>query len=61
MKRYLLFAGESYYPFGGWEDFRDSFDSITEATEAAGKLGSDWWHVVDSVTGQIVEQGESEG
>ena len=31
--RYLLFAGEGYYPNGGVEDYRGSCDSIDEVKE----------------------------
>lgn len=55
MKRYLLFAGESYYPVGGWKDFVDSYDTIEEAV-SYGRAAGDWWHVVDSATGKIVEK-----
>jgi hypothetical protein len=61
--RFLLFAGDDYYPEGGWEDFRDAF-AESEAAVAAGKaLVSTqieflatyrWWHVVDRETLRIV-------
>lgn len=55
VKRYLLFGGDTYYPFGGWEDFFDSYDTIEEARKhARRKPRWDWWHVVDSQTGKIV-------
>jgi hypothetical protein len=57
VKRYLLFAGDSYYPQGGWDDLQDSFDTSQEAIEAAKigdsmvvKAGYDWWHIIDSET-----------
>ena len=55
MKRYLLFAGDDYYPAGGWGDFVDSYDSVAEAIAAlgAGDRRYDWFHVVDSQTGKI--------
>lgn len=31
MKAVLLFAGETYYPGGGWEDFVQDCDSVDEA------------------------------
>lgn len=31
MKRYLLFTFGNYYPYGGFEDYKDSFDTIEEA------------------------------
>jgi hypothetical protein len=64
-KRYLLFAGFNYYPCGGWDDFIGSFDTQEEATKAgvsrkanieryAGGC-ADWFQVVDSHTGEKVE------
>ena len=55
MKRYLLFAGDIYYPSGGWDDFKDSFDGVAEAIAAlgAGDRRYAWFHVVDSQTGKI--------
>ena len=56
MKRYLLFAGDQYYPRGGWSDFRDSFDSLEEAfihgrqKDISGSKWFDWCHVVDTET-----------
>jgi hypothetical protein len=29
--RYLLFAGDYYYPAGGWKDFYGAFESLEEA------------------------------
>ncbi len=49
MKRFLLFSGSNYYPHGGWDDFRGSYDSCEEAL-AAPRHG-DWWQVVDTQTG----------
>jgi len=60
MKRYLLFAGDNYYPCGGWEDFIEDFDDLQKARdrgaaeEVADGLGR-WWHVVDSETKSVVE------
>lgn len=44
MKPYLLFAGEDYYPSGGMEDFRGTFNTIAEAVEWGQQYG--WWQVV---------------
>jgi hypothetical protein len=58
-----LFAGRQYYPSGGWDDFEGSYDSVDEAktTLIATRPGDgrkysriDWWHVVDSETGERV-------
>lgn len=59
LKRYLAFAGDWYYPLGGWEDFVGSFGSIIDAKEAALDYGPfpdepDWAHVVDVETGEKV-------
>ena len=55
MRRYLLFGGAIYYPFGGWDDFVDSYDSVAESIAAlgAGDRRYDWFHVVDSQTGNV--------
>ena len=52
MKRYLLFAGEYYYPSGGWRDFWGAFDSVDDARkELDAQIGSyDWYHIVDTET-----------
>lgn len=64
MKRYLLFAGQEYYPSGGWFDFRGSYDDCEAAVDVSKTLGtvweSYWWyHVVDSTTGLMVKEGET--
>ncbi len=41
---FLLFAGDTYYPSGGWEDYRGSFATLESAVDAA--KGWDWYHVV---------------
>jgi hypothetical protein len=54
VKRYLVLAGDDYYP-AGWEDFRGSSDSLEDAR----KLGSweDWYEIVDTEIENIVEHG----
>lgn len=55
---YLIFAGDNYYPRGGFGDFIGRADTLEDAMAAAragGEYGSfDWWHIVDSRTMQIV-------
>lgn len=34
MKRFLLFYNECYYPSGGWDDFKGSFNTEAEAVGA---------------------------
>lgn len=49
MKRFLLFAGSTYYPEGGWCDFQGGFDSREEAETHFHTLsGMDWHHIVDT-------------
>lgn len=56
MKRFHLFAGDDYYPAGGARDLRGSFDSVWDAVEHMANKPADWWHVLDSQTGQIVKE-----
>jgi hypothetical protein len=57
-KRFLLFAGDWYYPTAFWGDFQDSYDTLDEAIEAwdenqKGEYGQhDWGYIVDLETGQ---------
>ena len=56
--RYLVFAGDTYYPRGGWNDLKGSYDELTEAEERAincMKDGFNWGHIVDSTSGSIVK------
>lgn len=57
VKRYLLFAGDQYYPSGGWHDLSGEFDSIEEAEEYVFERGYEWWHVVDREELRIVKAG----
>jgi hypothetical protein len=52
MKRYLLFAGDDYYPAGGFEDFIKDFDSIEDAENCLPTLSFDWYQIVDQETGE---------
>lgn len=48
--QYLIFAGDNYYPNGGWHDFKDKSDDLLEANRIAVSYindGKDWAHVVD--------------
>lgn len=55
MQRYLLFGGDQYYPNGGWHDYHGDFPSTKAALREAAAWGWDWYHIVDSHTGEIVE------
>ena len=54
MKCYALFAGDFYYPSGGWGDFRASYDTKSKAVREGKKLvrsgERDWFQVVDLTT-----------
>ena len=55
MKRYMLFAGQEFYPSGGWSDFIDSFDSIDEARDCSRSGPFDWYHIIDSTNLETIE------
>jgi hypothetical protein len=62
-KRYLVFAGLSYYAHGGWRDFIGSFDDLPEANQAGldtmkedDRACDPWYQIVDLTTGQIIEE-----
>lgn len=51
MKRYLLFSCYDYEVYGGWDDLRGDFDSISQAWEAYERIiaSAEYYyaHVVD--------------
>lgn len=57
MKRFLLFSYDYYYPSGGWDDFREDFDSHDGAMEYIkdndNKFGYDVYEVVDTITKEV--------
>lgn len=52
MKRFLVFAWDVYYPLGGWNDLKDSFDTRIEAEAYATSVKGDWKQIVDTKTGE---------
>ena len=51
MKRYLVFIGDVYYPFGGFDDFAGDYDGEAEAIDKAKTIKDDkyqWSHVYDT-------------
>lgn len=60
MKRYAVFAMESYYPGGGWSDLHGLYDDKDEAFEAAKKVRCDWYEVVDLEEGVLITEGINE-
>lgn len=57
MKRFYVFGGCDYYPNGGWDDFKGDFDNLEDAYKRLGSFYYDWFHIVDSHTGQIIKDG----
>lgn len=55
IKRFLVFAGDTYYPTGGWSDYRCSFDTEKEALKWLARYNYDWNHIVDMQTGKTCE------
>ena len=56
MKRYALFTGDDYYPRGGWDDFKGSFDTVEDALAAP---RGEWFQVVDLTEGFLVRKGSN--
>jgi len=56
MNNYVVFSGEDYYPSGGREDFKGSFDTLEEAITAASAIDPkfEWSHVVRMSDGKVV-------
>lgn len=68
MNRYALFAGDTYYPSGGFDDFRKTYDTPEEAMQAgtysSNEFGYisysyDWYQVVDLNSLEIIASGEN--
>jgi hypothetical protein len=59
LRPFLLFAGDTYYPSGGWGDYKGSFPSYELAREAARPHDNrgDWWHIVDLTKGHMTDGG----
>ena len=59
-KPFLVFAGEQYYPVGGWEDFKQAFAEQKDAESFAdGLIASKafgFCHVVFLATMSIVKE-----
>lgn len=53
LKRFALFMGDHYYPRGGWQDFKGTYETLVEALKE-NRSGSDWYHVVDLQTGEKI-------
>jgi len=49
---FLLFFGDTYYPRGGWGDYKGSFATKESALEFLSTQHYDWYHIVSG--GEIV-------
>ena len=58
VRRFVLFAGDHYYPIGGWEDRKGSFDTADEAKAAYTPCEYGWAHVADLQADAIVAHQE---
>lgn len=58
LKRFAVFAGDNYYPWGGFSDLVGTFDdkdeAIAEAKKAEARIHDEWSHVIDLQTGEWV-------
>lgn len=56
MNNFLLFAGDTYYPVGGWHDLKGNFPTIDAGKEflLQSKERYDWAHIVELGNQRIV-------
>ena len=52
MERFILFAGDNYYPAGGANDMVGDFGSMAIAIATVRDIRADWWNILDTKTGQ---------
>lgn len=50
-KRYYVFGYNQYYPSGGIEDIKVTFNNEKEAIEYAKKSKDDYVHILDRISG----------
>ncbi len=53
MKRFIVFAGDNYYPCGGAYDFMGEFEDLDDAMQSPSR--GDWYHIFDTHTGDVHE------
>ena len=61
--RYWLFGGAQYYACGGMNDTIGRFGALSDAIAYAKAWEDpwsdrDWWHIVDTLTGELVAESE---
>ena len=63
IKRFVLFTYDEHYPGGGWNDFKESFDTIVEAKKVIQKQGDgfcyknesyNYYDLIDLKTGESI-------
>lgn len=54
MKRFLVFAGDNYYPLGGFDDLQGDYETLEAAQFAAEALNREWAQVADTQTGEYL-------
>lgn len=56
--RFIVFAGDTYYPSGGWTDYHSSYETKAEAQAVIKALDNDgdltWSNGVDFYTGEVL-------
>jgi hypothetical protein len=57
-KRYLLFGFSTYYPYGGWHDFKGDYDTLSEVYPKLleFKDAFDQFHVIDTTTQKFLSE-----
>ena len=59
MSRFLVFAGDRFYPGGGWHDFHSAYETAEGAVATAKQIVLDrvraWSHVADSVAKKEIQ------
>jgi hypothetical protein len=58
MTMFLVFAGDTYYPKGGWEDYKGKAETMEDALLLIAQINCDWWQIVHG--DYIVKKGRRE-
>jgi hypothetical protein len=57
---FALFKYDTYYPTGGWNDFRGVFTTLEDAKTAAPLGYGQHWHIVNLSTLEAVAENEDD-
>jgi hypothetical protein len=54
--RYAVFAGDKYYPTGGWADIKSAGNDLEALKKylADNKERWDWWQIIDLKTRTVI-------